>query len=475
MKLWKKISLLTAVVLFIAMGIFGGGMLYETWKYNLNQTVSSYQQQMKVNSYVIAQEINNNPLSRFSEVTRKSFLNYTVQKYGGTDYILLKNGQEVVNLTGYTLVSGEDARFNDQDPAYVLQKTDNRHLLVMGQTLKTEKKGNLKFQLILVKDISGIYEEMTKQMWLFIMIYLVVIFFAVDIVFWLVRMVLKPLTELENTAGALSRGDWERRCRVRRNDEIGKVSVAFNRMADKMEEQMEELETVSERRRQLLGSLTHELKTPMTSIIGYSDTLLHVKISEEQQKKALEHINSECRRLERLSGKMMTLIGLYDEDRIHKEPYPVDRLVREVADLECYHMQDSQMELLAFSESWECEMDVDLMESLLVNLLDNAIKHTKEDGFIRIKTEAAPEGVWFSVEDNGTGIEEVIKDRIFDEFVTFRPVNRDTGKGIGLGLAICKAIVTAHGGTIEALNREEGGACFRFYLPFDGHLPEKEQ
>ena len=303
MKLWKKISLLTAVVLFIAMGIFGGGMLYETWKYNLNQTVSSYQQQMKVNSYVIAQEINNNPLSRFSEVTRKSFLNYTVQKYGGTDYILLKNGQEVVNLTGYTLVSGEDARFNDQDPAYVLQKTDNRHLLVMGQTLKTEKKENLKFQLILVKDISGIYEEMTKQMWLFIMIYLVVIFFAVDIVFWLVRMVLKPLTELENTAGAISRGDWERRCRVRRNDEIGKVSVAFNRMADKMEEQMEELETVSERRRQLLGSLTHELKTPMTSIIGYSDTLLHVKISEEQQKKALEHINSECRRLERLSGK----------------------------------------------------------------------------------------------------------------------------------------------------------------------------
>ena len=286
MKLWKKISLLTAVVLFLAMGIFGGGMLYETWKYNLNQTVSSYQQQIKVNAYVIAQEINNNPLSRFSEVTRKSFLNYTVQKYGGTDYILLKNGKEVVNLTGYMLVSGEEKRFSGTDPEYVLQKTENRHLLVMGQALKTEKKGNLKFQLILVKDISGIYEEMAKQMWLFILVYLVVIFFAVDIVFWLVRMVLKPLAELENTAGAISRGDWQRRCRVRRNDEIGKVSVAFNRMADKMEEQMEELETVSEHRRQLLGSLTHELKTPMTSIIGYSDTLLHVKISEEQQKKS---------------------------------------------------------------------------------------------------------------------------------------------------------------------------------------------
>ena len=438
MKLWKKISLLTAVVLFIAMGIFGGGMLYETWKYNLNQTVSSYQQQMKVNSYVIAQEINNNPLSRFSEVTRKSFLNYTVQKYGGTDYILLKNGQEVVNLTGYTLVSGEDARFNDQDPAYVLQKTDNRHLLVMGQTLKTEKKGNLKFQLILVKDISGIYEEMRKQMWLFIMIYLVVIFFAVDIVFWLVRMVLKPLTE--NTAGAISRGDWERRCRVRRNDEIGKVSVAFNRMADKMEEQMEELETVSERRRQLLGSLTHELKTPMTSILGYSDTLLHVKISEEQQKKALEHINSECRRLERLSGKMMTLIGLYDEDRIHKEPYPVDRLVREVADLERYHMQDSQMELLAFSESWECEMDVDLMESLLVNLLDNAIKASKPGSVIELHGEKGC--IW--VRDFGKGIPKEEIPRITEAFYMVDKSRSRKAGGIGMGLALCQKIAEIH-------------------------------
>lgn len=441
MKLWKKISLLTAVVLFIAMGIFGGSMLYETWRYNLNQTVSSYQQQMKVNSYVIAQEINNNPLSRFSEVTRKSFLNYTVQKYGGTDYILLKNGQEVVNLTGYTLVSGEDSRFNEQDPSYVLQKTDNRHLLVMGQLLKTEKKENLKFQLILVKDISSIYEEMTKQMGLFVMIYLVVIFFAVDIVFWLVRMVLKPLTELENTAGAISRGDWERRCRVRRNDEIGKVSVAFNRMADKMEEQMEELETVSERRRQLLGSLTHELKTPMTSIIGYSDTLLHVKISEEQQKKALEHINSECRRLERLSGKMMTLIGLYDEDRIHKEPYPVDKLVREVADLERYHMQDSQMELLASSESWECEMDVDLMESLLVNLLDNAIKASKPGSVIELHGEKGC--IW--VRDFGKGIPEEEIPRITEAFYMVDKSRSRKDGGIGMGLALCQRIAEIHG------------------------------
>lgn len=108
------------------------------------------------------------------------------------------------------------------------------------------------------------------------------------------------------------------------------------------------------------------------------------------------------------------------------------------------------------------KMDGKMIVQVLINLLDNAIKHTKEDGVILIKAQKEEKGVWFYVEDDGTGIEEKIKERIFDEFVTFRPVSRDTGKGIGLGLAICKAIVTAHGGTIDAFNREEGGASFRF-------------
>ena len=113
------------------------------------------------------------------------------------------------------------------------------------------------------------------------------------------------------------------------------------------------------------------------------------------------------------------------------------------------------------------KMDGRMIVQVLINLLDNAIKHTKEDGVILIKAQNEDKGVWFYVEDDGTGIEEKIKERIFDEFVTFRPVSRDTGKGIGMGLAICKAIVTAHGGTIDAANREEGGASFRFFLPFE--------
>ena len=160
-----------------------------------------------------------------------------------------------------------------------------------------------------------------------------------------------------------------------------------------------------------------------------------------QQKKALEHINSECRRLERLSGKMMTLIGLYDEDRIHKEPYPVEKLIQEVADLERYHMQDSGMELQIYSESWEYCMDVDLMESLLVNLLDNAIKASEKGSVIELHGEKGC--IW--VRDHGKGIPKEEIPKITEAFYMVDKSRSRKAGGIGMGLALCQKIAEIHG------------------------------
>ncbi len=443
MKLWKKISLVTAVVLFLSMGIFGTAMLYETWQYNRNQVIESCQTQLKMNSYAISQEMKNNPMSRFSEVTKNTFLNYVLQKYGGSSYLLLKSGEEIVNQTNYTLVPGEEERFNTREPEYVIQRTDGIQLLVMGMKLHAERSED--YQLVRIQDISDLYREMEKQIYLFAVLYLVVIFFAVDIIFWLVRMVLKPLTDLENAAGAISMGDWKRRIRIRRNDEIGRVSIAFNQMAVQIETQMQELKEVSERRKQLLGSLTHELKTPMTSIIGYSDTLLHMKLSPEQQKKSLEHINSECRRLERLSGKMMSLIGLYDEDRLNMELYSIQKLLHRTVDLERYHMREAGMELKVFCEEGALLMDVDLMESLLVNLLDNAIKASETGSVIELYGSRER----LTVRDHGKGIPEDEIPRITEAFYMVDKSRSRKAGGIGMGLALCSRIAEIHQARLE--------------------------
>ena len=109
-------------------------------------------------------------------------------------------------------------------------------------------------------------------------------------------------------------------------------------------------------------------------------------------------------------------------------------------------------------------VDGKLMVQVLVNLLDNAMKHTGENGWICIEARYDAGKVWISVEDDGDGIQEDLKENIFDEFVTRSDEKGDRQRGIGLGLAICKAVVNAHGGNICAENRKEGGARFMFWL-----------
>ena len=138
---------------------------------------------------------------------------------------------------------------------------------------------------------------------------------------------------------------------------------------------------------------------------------------------------------------MMTLIGLYDEDRIHKEPYPVEKLIQEVADLERYHMQDSGMELQIYSESWEYCMDVDLMESLLVNLLDNAIKASEEGSVIELHGEKGC--IW--VQDHGKGIPKEEIPKITEAFYMVDKSRSRKAGGIGMGLALCQKIAEIHG------------------------------
>ena len=244
----------------------------------------------------------------------------------------------------------------------------------------------------------------------------------------------------------------------------------------RLEKAQREAERANQAKSEFLSNMSHDIRTPMNAIVGMTAIAAAHMDQPAQVRDCLHKITLSSQHLLGLINDVLDMSKI-DSGKlvVEKKPEAVEDVINNALSYVKGRRKQRRVEIDIPEEMLLVEMDGKMIVQVIINLLDNAIKHTKEDGFIRIKTEAAPEGVWFSVEDNGTGIEEVIKDRIFDEFVTFRPVNRDTGKGIGLGLAICKAIVTAHGGTIEALNREEGGACFRFYLPFDGHLPEKEQ
>lgn len=273
------------------------------------------------------------------------------------------------------------------------------------------------------------------------MIYLCAAIVSVIVIFLIIRRILKPLKELQSAALDISSGDLKRRANVHAKDETGSVAKAFNAMADQIENQVTELEQESERRRQLLGSLTHEMKTPMTSIIGYSDTLLNVNLKQEQKQRALYHIKEECSRLERLGSKLMSLMGLYDNDSICMEEVSMQEIFEKTARLEMHPLSQRGMKLEYQCAMGKRKVDRDLFESLLVNLIDNSAKASKEGDTIYLIGEENR----IMVKDQGCGIPKEEIERVTEAFYMVDKARSRKEGGCGLGLALCAKIAALHG------------------------------
>ena len=217
-------------------------------------------------------------------------------------------------------------------------------------------------------------------------------------------------------------------------------------------------------RSSLLSAVSHDLRTPLASITGAASALRSQgdKLAPETREELLDSIADEAERLSRLVGNLLDMTRLESGVELRHELYPLEEIVG--AALQRLERQLAHHEVkLDLPDSLPLVSGDDvLLGQLLVNLLENASKYTPEGTPIEVAAEAAGDAVVLEVRDRGPGFEGIDRQRIFDKFYRGRAGTR---RGAGLGLAICRAIVEAHRGSIEALNREGGGAVFRIRLP----------
>ena len=226
-------------------------------------------------------------------------------------------------------------------------------------------------------------------------------------------------------------------------------------------EQMEKLQEVAEKQELLMGALSHEMRTPLTSIIGYSDTLRHVKLKDEQKDRALEHINREGKRLEALSGKMLQMLGLYQNHAIQMEMTMAGDLLNHVIDMEKEQAEKKAVYLKMECEAFSMKMDPALMESLLINLIDNALKATDAGGSIWVKAYEKAGKKIFEVSDTGMGIPEEELGKITDAFYMVDKSRSRKEGGSGLGLALCVKVAEIHGGFLKIESQPGEGTTVR--------------
>ena len=317
---------------------------------------------------------------------------------------------------------------------------------INGRTLLLFYYGNanMGYQIVTYKDVTDVIE---KSHLLFFQTggFTLSLIVVMGIVLYLsLRKITAPLISLREATLLVSEGIYDFKVPSEGNTELAQVGATFNFMTGKIKEQIESLSNINRTQKQLIGSLAHELKTPMTAIIGYADTLLTVRLTPERQEKALIYIENECRRLSRLSMKMLELTGLYEasEDSFNPVEIQVDNFLKEVKELIDCRLQEKNISLDVFCEPKELvkKFDQDLMISVVTNLIDNAVKASRKES--KIVLEATPDHLM--VQDFGKGIPKEDLEMVTEPFYMVDK-SRSRAKGsVGLGLSLCQKIIELH-------------------------------
>lgn len=281
----------------------------------------------------------------------------------------------------------------------------------------------------------------------------------------------RRLTKLQGVVGAFESGKLSERIEVESDDELGRLAYAFNSMAAQIESQVEELQRTDRLRRELVANVSHDLRSPVASIQGYLETL-QLKtdaLTPERRHRYLEVALAQTQRLGRLITQLFELSKL-DAHQVQPqfEAFPIAELIQDVVMKYEPEAESKGVMLRAHlpHDVPPVRADIGLVERVLSNLLDNALRYTPEGGTVDVRPILDGSTICVEVRDTGVGIPSEVVPYVFERFVRGDASrSRQSGDGGGLGLAIAKRIIELHGGKIGVESQEGAGTTFRFALP----------
>lgn len=373
--------------------------------------------------------------------------NNTVFSYKQLNRLEYNSDSSITNV-------GDTRDNNTEDLLFASLNYEGRSYIVYNTTLGRN------ICIYRVYDITYVQENLVELALVMAGITLIVMTVAIIILLLVLKREFKPLQQLNDTAKSMAEGYYANRIDIKRKDEIGQLGENFNKMAEAVEVRTNSLEESEQRKTIFMGNLTHELKTPMTAISGYAQTLLSTKISEEDQREALQYIYEECGRLERLSKKMMNLLELGQSEELKFCDTPVKTIFDAVEKSCKVILEQKQISLQCIEQGEHFNMEPDLMTDVLINLVDNAVKASESQSQIIIRAQDNR----IEVQDFGRGIPKEEQEKILEPFYMINKSRSRKNGGAGLGLALIAVIVQKH--NIKMSIESEIGKGSKFVLEF---------
>lgn len=461
MKYRLKIAICVVSFLSFAFGIGGSMLISASFSNNLEQekktAVNAYQAMLNMLSVVnsvSSQAYYGNVADVLEQLEQNGGGSWAGLRLSVDDNVIYESDSGAENIRTVTPLEEMD-----QYQLQIFQANDNNYLQISGALEAGEKV----LYLDGLYDITSIYRSREDQVRIYRYVFLVIIVLG-GIISWIMAYFLtKPMQELSHTARQISGGDLSGRVQIHSRDEIGLLAEDFNHMADELEDYIGQLKDAMVRQEEFMGSFAHELKTPMTAIIGYADLMRSQQLSENQRREAANYIFSEGKRLENLSLKLLDLL-VVKNDALEFVMCRPDKLVKDVEQLMRPALKEKNITLQRECEAGSCLLEPALIMSLLINLVDNARKAMDHGGVITVSVKMTENGCCFMVEDQGSGIPEEELEKITDAFYRVDKSRARSMGGVGLGLALCKEIVAAHNGSISFARVEPTGTRVTVFL-----------
>lgn len=288
----------------------------------------------------------------------------------------------------------------------------------------------------------------------------------------LAKTLVMPLQELTKAAENVASGDFEHKVDNPSRDEIGVLTQTFNDMAGTLEDTLDDLKKSEQMRKEFVANVSHELRTPITSVKSYSETLLDdPNMNPEMREKFLNVIVNESDRMSKIVQDLLTL-SRFDAGSIEFEftRFSFEKSVRDVYSAMRLEAQNHKHEFtLEFIEPVpDIIGDRGRIEQVLMNMVSNAIKYTKNGGRIKMTAGVKNGQVWCAVRDNGIGIPKQDVENVFDRFYRVDKARSRESGGTGLGLSIANEIVLRHNGTLKLDSKVGKGTVITVTLPVEG-------
>lgn len=438
MKLWQKTSLICISVLLIIVSACSSLLLIHSKNSILELTYSHAEDKQRSLSSSFSEMASYYLTDGDSMTVETSLVNYCFSRFADASSVLMRGKETLysgVSVDPRALMPLSESEYGAQ---LTEREIEGRNVLIVGGLVTVK---STPYAVYVVEDISTTYNSITNMAGTFVIVSMAGILLGAGSLALLMRRSTRPLTALALTARRIADGEYGIRASIETHDEVGALAGDFNMMAEAMETRIAELTETAERQQLFIGGVTHEFKTPLTALLLHARMLRRANMTEEEKDGSLAHIESQCEWLERLVQTLLRIITLDCE--IERKPCAVDALFDRVRQNTQKSLADRGVTLNTLSDGGTLLVNADLIQSLLINLVDNAAK-AYDAGAPDKRVLLTFSGDTIEVIDFGRGIPDEAMKRIFEPFYMVDKSRSKKNGGSGLGLALVRKIADAH-------------------------------